>query len=394
LKPKIAIVMAGISDLTGSGGAERRFADTVDLYLRYPEARFEVYLVTDDRSLAALRRIGKLTDDRRVVTYRARFSRWRIALHMTLVLAFLFFRHRFALVHIALPNKKYLPVLFLLGLLPVPVRPRFAITVVNAHIGKPGYPTSFGRDREEAKIHELYVRHIRLDGILTWYEAVKNYLQGRYRGRAPVIMAAQACSADFSRFQAAREKLPWIIFAGRLDDQKHPFMFIEGVALALRREPELFRGWRFFLYGRGPLENEVKAAIAARGLGDRLALGAAADLAPVFAQSKLYVSTQEYENFPSLAMHEAMAAGNAVIARNVGQTSRFVHEGENGFLMQEETAEGLAAALVRYAKSAERHAAMAAESVRIATVVYGPEKYLKNLEEFWTRVLDRDRNTG
>ena len=52
----------------------------------------------------------------------------------------------------------------------------------------------------------------------------------------------------------------------------------------------------------------------------------------MFAESSLFVSLQSENNYPSQAVLEAMACGNAVIATNVGDTRMFVNE-ENGYLI-------------------------------------------------------------
>jgi glycosyltransferase involved in cell wall biosynthesis len=110
-------------------------------------------------------------------------------------------------------------------------------------------------------------------------------------------------------------------------------------------------------------------------------------MAPVFARSRLFVSTQAFENFTSLAMLEAMAAGNAVIAEDVGQTREFVRPGENGHLVTSATADAFADAMADYLRHPERQDAMATESRRVATEVHTIEHFAGDITTFWRDVL-------
>src|ERR1044071_2637441 len=96
-----------------------------------------------------------------------------------------------------------------------------------------------------------------------------------------------------------------IIYAGRFAIAKRPLMFVEAIHLLLKQNVDL-NGWNFFMYGRGHQEEEVKQKIKEYGLEKIINLSHDPDLTKVFEQSKCFVSTQDHENFPSLAMNEAM----------------------------------------------------------------------------------------
>jgi glycosyltransferase involved in cell wall biosynthesis len=131
----------------------------------------------------------------------------------------------------------------------------------------------------------------------------------------------------------------------------------------------------------------VRDRIETHRLGDLLTTTHAADMSPVFARSRLFVSTQAFENFTSLALLEAMAAGNAVIAANVGQTAEFVRHGENGLLTADESAQGFADAMTQYLGHPERHPRMAACSRALATEVHTIEHFAEDIRAFWEGVL-------
>jgi glycosyltransferase involved in cell wall biosynthesis len=153
------------------------------------------------------------------------------------------------------------------------------------------------------------------------------------------------------------------------------------------RHAELAAGWRFEMYGAGVLDAQVRQRIADLGLGGVVTLSRAHDLSPVFARSRLFVSTQAFENFTSLSMLEAMAAGNAIVAEDVGQTSEFVRGGENGFLVSPASPDTFADAIAAYMRATDRHDAMAAASRAIATEVHTIEHFAGDIVAFWREVV-------
>lgn len=83
-----------------------------------------------------------------------------------------------------------------------------------------------------------------------------------------------------------------------------------------------------------------------------------------------------------------MVVCNAVISRNVGATSEFVRNEENGYLLGEDTPAALADALVRYVSRTEDHTRFAARNHEIATTEHCVSNFLGDIERYWQRVID------
>jgi len=106
-----------------------------------------------------------------------------------------------------------------------------------------------------------------------------------------------------------------------------------------------------------------------------------------------YVSTQQFENFPSLSMAEAMSTGNAVIAKNAGQTYFFVKENKNGFLCDENSPVSLAEKMKKYILlNDETKKSFGEESIRLIREVHNRGNFIAQTDEFWSGVLG-DKNT-
>lgn len=392
---RVGLLLIAVGDLSGSGGTERQFADLFEFLRRDSPT---VQLVTSAASLGRLRQAGRLASADGLVVLRlgAGPHGKLAAAWLAVALTWLSLRYRWDIVQICQPTPLYVPFAALLSRLPRWLRPRVVLTVVDCtvahHLPSPDPPAD-PYERQVVAAHRWYFRWVRLDGIYTWYAAFADVAERLSLAPAATIRAAACCFARVERFVPG-PKRPVVVFAGRLSAQKRPLLFVDAVASLLRRHPVLAESWSFQMYGAGPLEAAVRARIASHGLDRRVTLSKSADLAPVLAASRLFVSTQAYENFTSLAMLEAMAAGNAVIAHDVGQTRAFVRDGENGRLVAAAAADAFAEAMADYLQHPDRHDAMAAASRRIATTEHTVERFAADLAAFWDAVCSRARSAG
>lgn len=388
--PRVALLLVTVGDLSGSGGTERQFAGFFE-YLRQQHPG-RATLITGRSSLRRLRAAGLLASARDVVALPLgeRPAEGRLGiLWMTLLLLWRTLGRGFDVIHLCQPTPGYVPYAAAVTWLPRFLRPAVALTIVDCTLAPnlvSGDPADL-YERQVLDAHRWYFRWTRLDGVYAWYRAFVDVSRRlRLLPRWAAVVAARYCFTDVRRFQPA-VKEPLIVWAGRLSAQKRPLLFVDAIAALRSRAPQLVAGWRVEMYGRGPLERDVEARVREHGLDDLIRLTHTIDMAPVFARSRLFVSTQACENFTSLAMLEAMAAGNAVVAEDVGQTREFVRPGENGVLAQGPTAEAFAAALMEYLQSPGRYAEMAAESRRLATELHTVENFAADITAFWRAVL-------
>jgi glycosyltransferase involved in cell wall biosynthesis len=150
---------------------------------------------------------------------------------------------------------------------------------------------------------------------------------------ADCIRVSPGSCVDTDRFRAQAFRRPWIVFSGRLIEEKNPRLFVEACALVRPRRPEA----RFFMFGDGPLRDEVTELIRQRGLDRELSLGWNSQVESILSEALVFVSLQKTDNYPSQALLEAMACGAAVIATDVGLTWKLVDEAV-GFRVRPEPA--------------------------------------------------------
>jgi len=346
-EPHVALLLLGAGDLSGGGGAERQFADFFDHCSAHPDGRFRLSLLTDRYLFEQLRATGRLSGSGDIVILGGpsrRPPRLRTIrgiaynLGLTARLLWALARNRYDMVHVCMLLPGHFSAMTLLRLLPRKFRPLITVMVIDCTF-------AHRLDSDAVLKHGTYFHFLRPDGVFTWYEKAREVIVRDLVRPSVPVRAARYCFANTTRFQPAATKQPQIVWAGRMDEQKDPLFFVEAVRIAFADSPGIFSRWTFRMFGKGPLEPAVRRKIAEAGLGERIEVSFAADLAPVFAASSIFVSTQSFENFTSLAMMEAMSAGNAIASRNVGQTGYFVRPGSNGLLLERDTPEGLAVVL-------------------------------------------------
>ena len=143
------------------------------------------------------------------------------------------------------------------------------------------------------------------------------------RGIAGGKIAVPSGSAiDVEQYQPSQAKEPWVVFVGRLIEDKNPVLFLEAVPAIHRADPAA----RFFLLGDGPLRPQVERALDRLRLRGFVELGFRAALAPVLGKARVFVSLQRQDNYPSQSLLEAMACGAVPVATDVGLTWKLVDE--------------------------------------------------------------------
>lgn len=381
---RIALLMLGVSS-TACGGAERFFPDFFRKYQQSAEAQHQLFFFTDPGTLEVLKKLGKISSEKNIVVLKNVSNRFKRNIENADILRQLL-AHRIDIIHVANYGTNYFDRLKFVSRLPSFIRPRVVINIVDCEIP---YVLSDSHSPKYSGYTRRYMplfKSIRPDGVFTWYELFCRFArEKKLVGDGALLEAARTRFADTTGFMPAPVKEKQIIYAARLTPQKQPLMFAEAIRLVHDRNPALLEGWNVFVYGSGPMENELSAFIARNNLGGIVSQHPSCDLKPLLAKSSCYVSTQDFENFPSLAMNEAMAAGNAIVSRNVGQTALFVEDGKNGFLAATDDAAGVAAALEKFLSDPSRHPALMQHSLYLAREVHTPVNFIRQIDEFWNK---------
>ncbi|MCK6640129.1 MAG: glycosyltransferase family 4 protein [Bacteroidia bacterium] len=378
---RVALLMLGVAS-DKCGGAERFFADLFRLYRVGGE--HELFFFIDPSTKNVLESIGRLRDLKNVVVlknYNNRFKRFLEARDFRLKLK----EHHIDVVHVTNYGTYYFDRLnSLRRKMP---RVRLIVNIVDCEIPYILTENSHPRYKGYAARYLPLFNIIRPDAYYSWYELFGTSM--KQNGLIPSATPVESVTTRFSDnegFRPGSQKRQQFIFAARLTAQKQPLMFVDAVR-NLKNEGVLEgRNWEFLMFGNGPQEEAIAKHIQESGLEGIVKLRPMTDLRPVFASSMCFVSTQDFENFPSLSMNEAMAAGNVIVARNVGQTELFVKDGVNGYLTSDHTGSGVAAAMRKVIENPDRIQTMMKESVRMTAEVHTPGNFIKQIDLFWSNL--------
>ncbi|WDD96826.1 glycosyltransferase family 4 protein [Thalassomonas actiniarum] len=125
-----------------------------------------------------------------------------------------------------------------------------------------------------------------------------------------------------------------LAFVGRLSHEKGPDSFI--------RLARFYRGFKFHIYGSGPMESQLKALAT----DNVIFHGAKESMAGIWPKIRLLIMPSRFEGLPMSAL-EAMSNSIPVLAYRVGSLDKLITN-DNGYLIPPEHFTGLSNALFSY----------------------------------------------
>jgi glycosyltransferase involved in cell wall biosynthesis len=173
---------------------------------------------------------------------------------------------------------------------------------------------------------------------------------------------------------------PFVLFVGRLSEEKRPFVLIDALAEALPSTNAVA-----LLCGVGPLADAMQLSIAAHGIADRVLMaGHRLDVFGLLRSAKVCVAISRFEGSPNVVL-EAMAAGCPLVVSDIPSYRALLDESSAWFVPVDDsraTARAIEDVLARPEAAAIR-AASAAERVQSLT----PATIAASLDVVYHRVL-------
>jgi glycosyltransferase involved in cell wall biosynthesis len=179
---------------------------------------------------------------------------------------------------------------------------------------------------------------------------------------------------------------PVIGSTAMLRPEKGVRTLLEAFAALARKSPSA----GLLLVGGGPMLGELEARVQELGLADRCLLtGAVADVLPWLRRMDIFVLPSLSEALSNSLM-EAMAAGCAVVASNVGGNPELVVDGETGLLFPPGDLPALAEKLETLAGNEPLRRRLASAGRAFLERNFSREKSLGLLSDLYSRCLERN----
>jgi len=233
--------------------------------------------------------------------------------------------------------------------------------------------------------HRLLGRALRplIDATLTNAEAGKQALVER-DGLAPERVVVLENGVDTHRFN--RFMLPDTskrrVRVGCVANLR-PVKNIDGLMRAARVAIDRFPQLMFEVVGDGEQRAELERLHAELGLGDRFVLrGSVSDVAGFLRTVEIAVLPSHSEGM-SNALLEAMSAGRAVVATDVGANATLVQDGKSGQIVPPGDTNALVDAIGQYLAHPLRAAAHGSAARRRVETHYSRDAMTRRFEEFY-----------
>jgi len=165
-------------------------------------------------------------------------------------------------------------------------------------------------------------------------EDLKNRI--RFRKKTQICVTPNSF-IDYTNYYPAEKKENALVFLSRLYPKKNPMLLLKAVNI-LKENDEIPEDFEVKILGEGPEEICLNNYIEEKELKCIKLLGLEDKPWKHLQKSKVFVSLQENDNYPSQSLIEAMACENAIIATDVGNTQLLVSDNE-GILINKDAEE-------------------------------------------------------
>jgi L-malate glycosyltransferase len=177
------------------------------------------------------------------------------------------------------------------------------------------------------------------DIVVTRGKNSTNYFLGKGAKSSFHFIPAGIDGSKFTPTESGREYD--LIIVGRLTGIKRIDTYLQAIALAVQKNPEI----KAAVVGDGPLMSELQGIAEELKISDRVDfLGHRDDVARLLNCSRIFVLSSDSEGL-SQAMIQAMLCGLPAIVSNVGDLSELVDNGVNGYLIDDRAPESFAEAI-------------------------------------------------
>lgn len=168
----------------------------------------------------------------------------------------------------------------------------------------------------------LIKKSLKIDWLYDYFEI--------YWNNRNILSKSYVTPNSFTNYDSLNHlenKENYIVFLGQLIEEKQPLMLLE--AINEIKEMLINKNWKVYIVGGGKLENKIKKYIHKNNLEDIVLMRYSLNNEELLSKSKVFVSLQKYDNYPSQSLLEAINFENIIVSTNVGNTKLILNENDS-----------------------------------------------------------------
>lgn len=151
-------------------------------------------------------------------------------------------------------------------------------------------------------------------------------VQQRVKLNKKTKIAITPCSfKNYENIKPADKKDNTVTFCSRMTAIKNPLLLLESIVL-FNKMYDKWNNIKFQFLGNGECFQKMEKFVILNELKNIQLLGHIANPVKYLCKSKIFISIQQNNNYPSQSLLEAMACENAIIASDVGETRKLVNK--------------------------------------------------------------------
>jgi len=194
-------------------------------------------------------------------------------------------------------------------------------------------------------------------------------------GDKPILV--QPYTLDVASYQPHYGPSDYYIFMGRLTHEKGLHFLLQAAKQIPQRQ--------LYICGTGPLENELRARIAAENLSQVVMVGyqSGEALKKLVANAAFTVVTSEWHDNSPLVIYESLSLGKAVLGARLGGIPELIREGVDGYTYQSGDMADFVAKVKRLIADPDRTIEMGRQARSKAEREFSPQAHYEKLLQIY-----------
>lgn len=329
---KILLVVTAFSNLYISGYVNR-FTAFWKYIVQYEDGSRFHFLT--NRTLWDKVYARKNNNNETIIKLRPSLVRFSIRIFYPLYIIYLYKKHKCTSVHLGPNIIDWLFTIRLLNFFGIP----HCLTFASNSVEMASYNSPALKARLTKVLNEAYA----ID-ILNPTHHLHSFKSRKFVSPSSFPYILYDSQIDLESYPEAKQND--IVFCGSFIDQKNPILALEIFETFLSQNPG--SDARILFFGKGPLQPQMDIManrINADAKREAVVFENYTNLFTVLAASKIFLSLQDYDNYPSQSIMEAMLFQNRIISFNNGDTSKLVTEANENILLPDKQIQPLVNAL-------------------------------------------------